>query len=231
MPASWEAEGDPVTPTKEQVVDGLVAELRSFHGLNADLTAEDSARPTRCEAWTVGDLAAHVTGVMADITAGRLEGIDTQDWYDRQVRERRGRTPRELTDELGAVIIATDELMGSMDQAAWDGPGPPGVAGTLGRGVESLWCGIYIHREDVLAALDRPPARGNSLEAAISYIADVLTDRGWGPATLALEGVEEFTIGGGGPRISGDPLVFALVATGRTPPGVLSLDESVNIFG
>lgn len=220
-----------MTPTREEVVNGLVTELRSFHELTVDLTAEDSARPTRCEAWTVGDLAAHVTGVMADITAGRLEGINTQEWYDRQVQERRGRSPRELADELGRVIIATNELMGSMDQATWDGPGPPGVPGTLGRGVESLWCGIYIHREDVLAALDRPPARGKSLRAAISYIADVLNDRGWGPATLALDGVEEFSIGAGGPRVSGDPLVFALVATGRADPGVLSLDESVNIFG
>ena len=52
-----------------------------------------------------------------------------------------------------------------------------------------------------------------------------------GPATLALDGVDEMTIAAGGPRITGDPLVFALVATGRAAPGVLSLDESVNIFG
>lgn len=220
-----------MTPPREVVVDGLVAELRSFHDLIADLTADDEAKPTRCDPWTVHDLAAHVTGVMADITAGRMDGINTQPWYDRQVEERRGRSAQELADELAPVIVATQELMGGIDQAAWDGPGPPGVPGTLGRGVESLWFGYYIHREDVLAALDRPAARGNSLRAGMSYIADVLEDRGWGPATLALDGVEETKVGAGGPRITGDPLVFAMVATGRADPGVLSLDESVNIFG
>jgi uncharacterized protein (TIGR03083 family) len=219
-----------MTLPRHDVVSGLVAELGSFHQLIADFTDEDWARPTRCEAWTVEDMAAHVTGTMADITAGRVDGIDTQEWYDRQIEERRGRSPRELSSELDEVIKATDDLMGGIDQAAWDGPAPPGVAGTLGAGIESLWCGIYIHREDLLAALERPPARGEGQRAALSYTVDVLTDRGWGPATLALDGVEEISIGSGGARIGGDPLTFVLVATGRADPGILGLDDRVNIY-
>jgi hypothetical protein len=38
-------------------------------------------------------------------------------------------------------------------------------------------------------------------------------------------------IGGGGEKITGDPLEFVLVATGRADPSPWGLDESVNIYG
>ncbi len=48
---------------------------------------------------------------------------------------------------------------------------------------------------------------------------------------LALEGLPEFPVsGGGGRRIDGDPLVFTLVATGRADPATLDLDEGVNVY-
>ena len=83
-----------MTMAQDEVVNGLLAELRNLHGLVATLTEDEWVAPTRCEGWTVSDISAHVTGVMADITAGRLEGIDTQPWYERQVDERRGRPRR-----------------------------------------------------------------------------------------------------------------------------------------
>ena len=126
------------------------------------------------------------------------------------VRTSGGRTarsaPQALIEELDRVISATEELMTHFDEAAWNGPAAPGIAGTLGAGILSLWCGIYIHCEDILAALGRPAQEGPGLRAAISNIADVLTDRGWGPATLALDGVGDVAIGGGGRRIEADPL-------------------------
>jgi uncharacterized protein (TIGR03083 family) len=219
-----------VTLPQADVVNGLVNELESFQTLIAGLSEGDWARPTVCEAWTVGDLAAHVVGVMADITTGRLAGIGTQEWYDRQVADRRGRSPRSLLEELTGVVKATVELMASFDERSWNGPGPPGVADTLGAGVEALWCGFYIHAEDILAALGRPPQKGPGIRAAVSHIGAVLDRRGWGPATLALNGFEEVAIGGGGPRISADPLAFTLVATGRAEPATLGLDACVNIF-
>lgn len=36
--------------------------------------------------------------------------------------------------------------------------------------------------------------------------------------------------GGGGRRLDGDALDFALVATGRADPAVLGLDDSVNLY-
>ena len=219
-----------MTLAQDEVVNGLVTELRSLRGLVATLTEDEWATPTRCEGWTVADIAAHVTGVGADITAGRLEGIDTQPWYDRQVAERRGRPPQALVEELDHVIAATDELMAAFDEAAWNGPAVPGIAGTLGAAILSLWCGIYIHNEDILAALRRAPQRGPGLHAAVAHISEALTDRGWGPATLALEGVGDVAIGGGGRRIEADPLTFTLVASGRADPALLGVDPRVNIY-
>jgi hypothetical protein len=66
-------------------------------------------------------------------------------------------------------------------------------------------------------------------------IADVLSREGWGPAVLALDGLPEFPVRGGGngtggSRFTGDPLAFVLAATGRTEPGPVGLDESANIY-
>jgi uncharacterized protein (TIGR03083 family) len=216
---------------QDEVVSGLLAEMRCLRELVATLTEEEWATPTRCEGWKVADVAYHVTGVGADITAGRLDGIDTQPWYDRQVAQRRGRPPKAVVEELDHVITATEDLMTALDEVAWNGPAAPGIAGTLGAGIESLWCGIYIHCEDILAALGRPAQMGPGLNAAVSHIADVLTDRGLGPVTLALDGIEDVAIGVGGRRIEADPLTFTLVASGRADPTILQLDPTVNIYG
>jgi uncharacterized protein (TIGR03083 family) len=220
-----------MTLSQEEVVDGLLAEMRWLYDLASTVTTEEWAMPSRCEGWTVFDVAAHVTGVMADITAGRLEGIDTQPWYDHQVAERRGRSAQALLEEMDSVTTATQELMSAIDQDAWNGPAVPGIEGTLGAAIQSLWCGGYIHNEDILAALGRPPKKGPGLQAAVAFIAEVLTERGWGPATLALDDIGDLPIGGGGRRIETDPLTFTLVASGRADPTILGIDGSVSIYG
>jgi hypothetical protein len=103
--------------------------------------------------------------------------------------------------------------------------------GTLGDGVLALWFDGYLHADDIRAALGTPSLQGNGLRGSIHWVAADLGRRGWGPATLALEGVEVIDVGGGGEKISGDPQQFLLVSTGRADPSPLGLDESVNIFG
>lgn len=50
--------------------------------------AGDAVIPT-CPAWTVKDLLGHLAGVCSDILAGRLDGVGSDEWTDRQVCERR----------------------------------------------------------------------------------------------------------------------------------------------
>jgi hypothetical protein len=63
----------------------------------------------------------------------------------------------------------------------------------------------------------------------------LLDRRGWGPASLAFDGMEPVSVGTGrgsdsGPVLGGDPLPFVLAATGRGRPEDLGLDSSVNIY-
>ena len=106
--------------------------------------------PSRCGDWTAGDVAGHVIGQLADVAAGRFDGLGTPEVTARQVDERRGRTPAELADELAAVSPVADAILGTFDDAAWTGPGPAGGA-TLGDGVEALWFDASLHADDIRA--------------------------------------------------------------------------------
>ena len=76
------------------------------------------------------------------------------------------------------------------------------------------------------------PAPGPGVRASVSHLADLLTHKEWGPATIAVAGLEEFPVsGGGGQRVVGDPITFVLVASGRREASALGLDPGVNVYG
>jgi hypothetical protein len=172
---------------------------------------------------------------MSEIVAGKVEGQGSPEVTARQVEERRGRTAGEIADELAGAAKASKDMLALFDDAAWAAPAPGDFQGTLGDGVEALCADAYIHADDIRAALGLPSVTGPGLRCAISNVAHDLTQRGWGPATLALDGMAEVAVGtrtgtGAGRRITGDPLEFVLVATGRVDPARIGLDASVNIY-
>ncbi|HEX4540196.1 MAG TPA: maleylpyruvate isomerase family mycothiol-dependent enzyme [Acidimicrobiales bacterium] len=216
---------------REETLTGSADELARFEELVRPLTATEWEAPTRCAGWTVGDLAAHVTGTIADIATGRLDELAAPDASARQVAERRGRSPREVADELQQATKVVRDLAAAFDDAAWSGPAPAGIPGTLGEGIEAVWYDAYVHAEDIRSALGRQPERGPGLRVSVSHLADLLARRGWGPAVLVLDGLDEVAVGGdGGRRITGDPLTFVLVATGRLAAAELGLDHTVNVY-
>jgi uncharacterized protein (TIGR03083 family) len=230
MPSArnWE---DSVTLPREEVLEGLQDELVRFGELVGSLSPDELAQPTRCAGWTVGDVAAHMIGDMADITSGRFDRLGNPELNQSVVDERKGMTAAELVEELQGVQKAGVDIMAVIDDDAWAGPAPGDLGIPLGEGVEALWYDAYVHGEDIRAALGRPSTTGPGLKASVSHVADLLTTAGWGPATLALDGMPEFTVsGGGGRRVTGDPLEFVLAATGRTDPAPLGLDETVNVY-
>src|SRR5438270_2407155 len=209
----------------------MAKQYEAFGELLSTVSPDEWTRPTRCAGWTVADVAAHVSGQLADVVNGRYDGLGTPEVTERQVHERRGRTPSDLVDELVASGKTGAEITDALDDAAWDGPAPGGLAGTLGFGVEGLWYDAFVHADDIRASLGRPSVRDDGLLAAVSHVAALLTEKGWGPATLRFEGLGEFAVSGGGDRvIEVDPLAFVLVATGRANPTPLGLDESVNVY-
>jgi len=219
-----------MTLSRTEVVPGLLAELESFGELIGPLEPDAWAHSTRCEGWAVGDVAAHVVGSIADVVSGQLEGLGSPEATAREVAERRGRTPAELVQELAAVSKLASDLGAAFDDASWEMPAPGGYNGTLGQGVEALWYDTYLHADDIRAALGRPSVRGPGLRAGVHHVAHELDTRGWGPATLAFEGIEEVRIGAGGSTHNGDALEFVLVATGRAEPGALGPDGPPNIY-
>jgi uncharacterized protein (TIGR03083 family) len=219
-----------MTLPREETVQGLLAELGGFEELVRSIGPEPWRAQTRCEAWNVADVAAHVVGTMTRVVAGQLDGLGTPETTQAIVDERRGRSPADLADELADARKLAGDIAEGFDDAAWEGPNPAGLPGTLGAGVEGLWYDAYVHGDDIRSAIDRPSVRGPGLRASISHIADLLTEKGWGPATLSLEGGDEFPISGGGRLVGGDPLQFVLVATGRADPASMGLDGTVNVY-
>jgi uncharacterized protein (TIGR03083 family) len=219
-----------MTLTRTDVISGVTEELAAFEQLVRTVDAAGWDAPSRCAGWTVGDVCRHVTGTMASIASGRFDELVGADHTARQVAERQQLDPSALADELHAAAKVVADLAVAIDDEAWSGPPPLAIPGSMGQAVEAIWYDLYVHGLDVRAALGRPDERGPGLRVAVKHVADLLTDRGWGPATLAFEGVEETPVSGGGTRITGDALAFVLAATGRGDPATLGLDASVNVY-
>jgi len=219
-----------MTLSRTDVVPGLVAELDAFGELIGPLDAASWESSTRCEGWAVCDVSAHVIGSIADVVSGQLEGLGSAEVTAREVAERKGRSPEELVQELTAVTKLAADLAAVFDDAAWESPGPGGYDGTLGQGVEALWYDTYLHAEDIRAALGMPSARGSGLRASVHHVAFELGKLGWGPATLAFDGMEEVAVGAGGAKRTGDAMEFVLVSTGRADASVLGPDGPIDIY-
>lgn len=218
-----------MTLPRDEVSAGVVDQYATFEKLVRPLGEAELDKATRCEGWSVRDVAAHVIGQLTDIAAGRFDGLGTPEVTERQVTERRGHTGAQLADELSAAQAGVTGLLAIFDDAAWAGPAPAGT-GTLGDGVEALWFDTFAHHDDIAAALGDTGPTGDGLKAAVSHIALILTEQGYPPATLALDGLPRFDVSGGGSDITGDAFTFMLAASGRGNPAQLGLDETINIY-
>src|SRR5438067_6789768 len=211
---------------REEAIAGLLAGYDAFGDLLRSLDERQWEAPSRCAGWTAGDVARHVVGTATDVATG-VVGTHTP---DEEVAERKGRTPTEIADELDTALVTLRNLGAIINDDAWNGTSPvPDL--TMRQGILTLIYDLYVHNDDIRAAVGMPPLGGGlGLDASVEYLAEQLDQRGWGPATLALDGMEKAEIGGGGDPITGDPMRFVLVACGRSDPSTLGLDEKVNIY-
>ncbi len=201
---------------RTQVSDGLIEELARFEALIRPLSAEEWGTPSRCAGWTVGDLARHVVGSMADVVGGRLDGLGTPEVTAREVTERAGRSAGELADECAEVVKGAAGLLPLFDDDAWAATAPGGYEGTLGDGVEALWYDAWMHGDDIRAALGRPTEFGDGFPGVVSHVRFELAKRGWNGAVPET------------PDARG--LTFALVATGRADAAELGAGAPLNIY-
>jgi uncharacterized protein (TIGR03083 family) len=198
------------------VSEGLIDELNRFEELVRPLSSKQWNTPTRCAGWTVGDVARHVIGSMADVAAGRLDGLGSPEVTQREVDERAGRSPAELADECSEVTKAAAGMLPLFDDAAWASPGPGGFDGTLGDGVEALWYDAWMHAEDIRAALAQPPVLSSGFTAARSHVSWDLNRVAKWQGTM--------------PKPDDAAYAFIMVATGRADGSSLGAEAPPNIY-
>jgi uncharacterized protein (TIGR03083 family) len=202
--------------SRTDISDGLVDELRSFEALVRSLSQAELDSPSRCAGWTVGDVARHVIGSMADVTAGRLEGLGTPEVTAREVAERAGRSATELADECAAVATAADGLLQVFDDTTWRAQSPGGFDGTLGQGVEALWYDTWLHADDIRSSLGRPSEVGNGMGCALSHVGTALSKHAWTGAVPTVDDPNAFA--------------FVLAATGRGGAESLGANAPIDIY-
>jgi uncharacterized protein (TIGR03083 family) len=200
---------------RDEVSKGLLYELDQFEHLIRPLTEAEWATPSRCQGWTVGDVARHIIGTMADVAAGRLDGLGSPEVTQREVDERAGQSPKQLADECAEVRTAAENMLPLFDDAAWVAPAPGGYDGTLGDGVEALWYDTWLHADDIRAALGQSSVIGDGLRGGVSHVGFELEKRGWS---------------GEIPSNESEAFAFVLTATGRADGSALSAGAPPNIY-
>jgi uncharacterized protein (TIGR03083 family) len=210
----------------------MITEYGVFADLLDGLSPEQWEAQSRCNDWRVADVAAHVVGQLTDVAALRLDGLGTPEVTARQVEERKGRTASELAEELRTTTKTATDLVEAFDEDAFNAEGPQANGQTLGYGLEALWFDTFLHGDDILAAVGKSTTSKACHPPSVSHISDSLSQDGAQPATIRLNGLDEFLVSGGdnGRVIAGDPMQFILVATGRADPATLGLGPEINIY-
>src|SRR5438552_3150941 len=109
-----------------------------------------------CPGWSVRDVVAHLTGIVDDALAGRLEGAATDAWTARQVDSRRDLSVARMLSDWTAQAALFEPLLD--------------LAGEGGRqAVADIAC----HEQDIRGALHRPGARDtSSMRIAVEWVAE-----------------------------------------------------------
>lgn len=137
----------------------LVAHYEATRGRIVDHVASltDAAASVRvpaCPEWTVHDTVAHVTGIAADLGAGRMPGGDAQAWIDGHVADRKGRPLQQLIDE-------------------WLTSGVEGFIEKSGSG--QLLYDVCAHEHDICHALGKVGDRTtDAVQACLPALSEVL---------------------------------------------------------
>ena len=154
---------------------GYPQQYRELRGRVIDLVRDlDDARvaaiaPATPE-WRVRDIVAHLTGVCADVLAGNLGGVATDDWTAKQVTDRRDVPFDELLEEWEEKGTAVEAIMPDF---------PPIAAG-------QMVTDSVTHEQDIRGALGTPGARdSDALDGAFRWGAMALD--GSEPMRLASE--------------------------------------------
>ena len=112
-------------------------------------------RVPTCPQWTVHDVVAHLSGVVDDALAGRLDGVATDPWTAVQVDARRATPIADIVAEWETNAPSFEEILDPIGDA-----GRQAVAD------------VVIHEHDVRTALGEPGARdSDAVQIALGFVA------------------------------------------------------------
>ncbi len=159
--------------------------------------------------WRVRDVAAHLSGVTADIVDGALDGVGTDVWTARQVEARNDRSIDDILDEWQRHSVDVEQ-----------------VVDRLGPGGKQLLADVASHEHDVRGALGVPGARdSDAVVIGFEFFAFHLgraLDRAGAPALRVRHEGGEVVLGDAEPGAAVEISRFELL---RAATGRRSLDQ------
>jgi uncharacterized protein (TIGR03083 family) len=174
--------------------------------LVTDLTDDQAATPVAaCPGWTVHDVVAHLVGSVADVLAGRMDGVGSPAWTAAQVDARRDAPIAEMLAEWHAAAPQFEDTLRA-------------IGGQLAAlGVADAWN----HEQDLLGALGRPGSNDPAVElTAVEGYAPMVGGT-WataGVAPLRIQVGDAHVLSGDGApgaTVTGTPYELARALAGR----------------
>lgn len=173
----------------------LLRQLRRLADALATIDPRQWAVQSRCDAWSVQDVVAHLirtnqawTASIAAALAGEptrmFRAFDPVATPPRLVEAMRGSAPAEVLARFVETVENLAGMVAGVDEAAWSltGETPLGHVGLDAVVMHALW-DSWLHERDVLLPLGMTPAeQPDEVAACLRYTAAL------GPAVLALRG-------------------------------------------
>jgi uncharacterized protein (TIGR03083 family) len=145
----------------------------------------DTLAPAAPE-WRVRDIVCHLSGVVADVLAGNLDGIATDAWTGAQVHARRDKSVDDVLAEWGTNAPQLEAII--------NGFGSAGVQAVMDT---------VTHEHDIRGAVNQAGARdSDAADASLQWLVGSLgehLDGAGGPALRLTVGSQEWVVGPGEP--------------------------------
>jgi uncharacterized protein (TIGR03083 family) len=170
------------------------------------LSTDEARTPVgACPDWTVHDVVAHLSGAVADVLAGRLEGAGSPAWTAAQVDARRDTPVAQMIDEWNAAAPQFEDGLRTI--------GPPMAA----IAVADAWH----HEQDLRGALGRaggadPALEHTAIDAMAPLVGGAISAQGLAPLRVVAGSVTVQTADGTpGATVTGAPYELARALMGR----------------
>jgi uncharacterized protein (TIGR03083 family) len=166
----------------DDVLAAVTRQRRRLEATLATLDDDEWSAASRCEAWTVQDVIAHVVGVNefwhASVTAGLagtptriLTGFDPAATPPLMVDSMRALTPAEVLDQFASSNDAFLDVIADLDEVAWSilAEAPAGHLPIRLLAHHALW-DCWVHERDVVLPLGlTPPVEPDEVAACLRF--------------------------------------------------------------